>query len=114
VLPEASAVIEPELYAATAGAIIDRLRAQPEETSSVMVIGHNPAMQILVLRLAAPDRELDEDGDLATVRRKYSTGALATLTFEGPWSELGPGRAHLTGLVRPKDLHLTSGARARG
>jgi phosphohistidine phosphatase len=67
------------------------------------VIGHNPAMQILVLRLAGSSKR---DDDLATVRRKFPTGALAALTFDCAWSELGPGTATLTALARPKDLNL--------
>jgi phosphohistidine phosphatase len=106
VLPDAHLLLEPELYTATAGMILERLQQVPDETASAMVVGHNPAMQMLVLRLAAPDGDLSEDGDLATVRRKYPTGALATLMFEGSWNGLAPRRARLTGLVRPKDLHL--------
>lgn len=114
VVPEARALIEPELYTATAGSILERLRGLPHETSSAMVIGHNPAMQMLVLKLSAAGRDPSEEDDLATVRRKYPTGALATLSFEGPWSDLGPGRARLTGLVRPKDLNLTPRTSTRG
>jgi phosphohistidine phosphatase SixA len=70
-----------------------------------MVIGHNPALQMLVLRLAAGAAAADDD-DLATVQRKFPTGGLATLTFECAWSELRPGGATLTALARPKDLNL--------
>jgi phosphohistidine phosphatase len=99
--------IEPELYGATAGVLLERLRRVAEPTPSVMVIGHNPAMQILVLRLAAPEIGEGDDGDLELVRRKFPTGGLATLTFEGPWRELSPGGARLTALIRPKHLNLT-------
>lgn len=103
-------VIEPELYDADVGALLERLRQVPGDVSSVMVIGHNPAMQMLVLRLAgdrAPAAEEslgDRESDLAQVRRKFPTGGLATLEFECEWGELGPGRARLTALVRPKQL----------
>jgi len=69
-----------------------------------MVIGHNPAIQVLVLRLAASGAasELDASG-LLEIQRKYPTGALArTLEFEGGWSRARPGRARLAGYVRPK------------
>jgi phosphohistidine phosphatase len=93
--PTGERVIEDELYGATAGSWIERLNRVPEETESVMVIGHNPALQMLVLALAGPDD---------AVRDKFPTGALATLAFDVPWSELQPGSATLTALVRPKDL----------
>ena len=108
VAPPGQVSIEPELYGASAGAILERLRRLRADTPSAMVIGHNPAMQMLVLRLATERRERSHDeDDLATVERKFPTGALATLTFECEWSDLEPGAARLTGLVRPKDLYLT-------
>jgi phosphohistidine phosphatase len=76
-----------------------------------MVIGHNPAMQVLILRLTGANGTSKTLGDDATqarldeVQRKFPTGALATLTFDGPWSDLAPGSAELVDLVRPRDLH---------
>jgi phosphohistidine phosphatase len=114
VSPGGQLLIEPDLYSASGDEILARLRRVPDDTPSVMVIGHNPALQMLVLRLAgagtggeqrSPDAGRDPDGNLAEVRRKFPTGALATLTFEGSWHELAPGGATLVGLVRPKHLH---------
>ena len=96
--------IERELYDADAGDLIERLRRVPADVRSVMLIGHNPAMQLLVLRLANGSRGSADDPRLADVRRKFPTGGLATLEFDCSWSELGPGRARLTDLVRPKHL----------
>jgi phosphohistidine phosphatase len=104
VAPTGEHVIEPELYAAGPGALLDRLQLVPEEARAVMLIGHNPGVHVLVLRLAADEA----DGQLAEVRRKFPTGALATLSFEGSWSELAPGSARLTAFVRPKQLSKSS------
>jgi len=103
VQPAGEWLIEEQLYGADAGQVLARLREVDDDAGSVMVIGHNPAMQVLVLRLAAggPDTRTAE---LAEVQRKFSTGALATLAFEGSWSELRPGGARLTAFVRPKQL----------
>jgi phosphohistidine phosphatase len=106
VAPPGEALIEAELYGASAGAIVERLRQVHADTDAVMVIGHNPAMQMLVLRLAGKRNASSDDDDLASVERKFPTGALATLTFECEWSELAAGAARLTALVRPKDLNL--------
>jgi phosphohistidine phosphatase len=92
--------IESELYVASPGTVLARLQSLPDEVRSTMLIGHNPTLQVLVLRLAADG----SDADLREVQRKFPTGALATLTFEGSWSELGPGRAHLEAYVRPREL----------
>jgi phosphohistidine phosphatase len=90
--------VERELYGASASELLERLRRVPDETQSVMLIGHNPAVQELALELAA-------DGDrLADVERKFPTCALATLSVRGRWSELEAGAAELVAFVRPKDL----------
>jgi phosphohistidine phosphatase len=90
--------VERELYGASASALLERVRRVPDETESVMLIGHNPAVQELALELAA-------DGDrLADMERKFPTCALATLSVPGVWSQLDAGAAELVALMRPKDL----------
>jgi phosphohistidine phosphatase len=96
--------IESELYAASAKDVVERLRRVPEPTGSVMVIGHNPAMQLLVLRLTANEAQVSEGSDLAAIQQKFPTGALASLTFGCAWSELSPGAAELAAYVRPKAI----------
>ena len=49
--PDGERLIEHELYGASCDDLLERLRRVPDDTGSVMVIGHNPAMQVLVLRL---------------------------------------------------------------
>ncbi len=114
VAPAGQRVIEPELYSATTGDLVDRLRRVPDDVASVMLIGHNPAMQTLVLRLA--HRDADAADDRAAVERKFPTGALATLTFDCGWSELGPGSARLSAFLTPRELNgkPAAGAGARG
>ena len=107
VAPTGEHLIEPQLYSASAEEVIDRLRQLPDDLSSAMIIGHNPTLQQLVLRLTS------RDGDGAArsaVERKFPTGAIATLTFECDWHELGAGRAHLAEFLTPKGLSATSRA----
>jgi phosphohistidine phosphatase len=107
VAPTGEHVIERELYSASAEELLDRLRRLPDDLGSVMVIGHNPTVQMLVLRLAR------RDGDAtarSAVERKFPTGALATLTFDCRWSELAAGSAHLAEFLTPKGLNATSRA----
>jgi phosphohistidine phosphatase len=99
--------IEPGLYAASAEQLLERLRQVPDDVDSVMVIGHNPTLQIIVLRLTAGAASGD-GSHLAQVRQKFPTGALATLTFDGQWSELAPGCARLADFVRPKAIARAS------
>jgi phosphohistidine phosphatase len=107
VAPAGEHVIEPELYSASAEEVLDRVRRVPDDLSSVMVIGHNPTVQMLVLRLA---RREGDGAARSAVERKFPTGALATLTFECGWRELGAGSAHLAEFLTPKGLGATSRA----
>jgi phosphohistidine phosphatase len=89
---------EDGLYEASSGSLLQRLREVPPDVDSVMLVAHQPAIQELALDLAG-------DGvDLARVTAKFPTGALATLVFDGDWSELGPGSAELVAFVKPKEL----------
>jgi phosphohistidine phosphatase len=111
VAPGGELLLEQELYGANGDDVLNRLRRVPEPTASVMVIGHNPALQVLILRLTGANGKGKPRGDgtaqakLSELQRKFPTGALATLRFEGPWSELSAGGADLVDFVRPRDLH---------
>lgn len=100
--PPGERSIESHLYGAGYDQVLERLRQVPAERRSVMIVGHNPALQVLVLSLARSGDWLDD------IRRKYPTGALATLEFTVPWGQLGAGAAELTGFVRPKALQQES------
>lgn len=99
-------LIERELYSASGREVLARLHQVPDEVGSVLVIGHNPAMQSLVLMLAGAGAsgEPSADSRLDRIKQKFPTGALATLSFDGRWSELRPGHTTLTDFVRPKTL----------
>jgi len=99
VLPGHEALIEPELYGASPGEVIERLHRVPEHVASLMLIGHNPAMHELVVGITRGDSD-----DIEAVARKFPTGALATLTFECRWADLAPRSAELVAYVRPKAL----------
>ena len=105
VAPPGERSIEPELYSASAEDWLERLRGVPDKVESVMVVGHNPALQILVVHLAFDDGPPTvEPPYLSDVQGKFPTGALATLTFDCSWAELRPGQARLVAYVRPKQL----------
>ncbi len=94
--------VEAELYGAGSAALLARLQHVPARVRSVMVIGHNPALQDLALLLA-------RDGS-TELEVKFPTAALATLAFRGPsWAVLDRGKADLIEFVRPRDLDHGSG-----
>jgi len=95
---DATILIEPELYSASAGDLLERLRRLPETAGSALLVGHNPAIHELALRLA------DGGPRRAAMEPKYPTAGLATLRFEASWSELDAGMADLVDFVTPKSL----------
>jgi phosphohistidine phosphatase len=96
VAPPGEIRFERELYGATAADLVERLRRVPDNVDAVMLIGHEPAIRDLAVALIGRDSELAD--------RKFPTAALATLTFTGAWSALGPERAELAAFVTPREL----------
>ena len=99
--PGTEVLLEDGLYGADVPDLLARLRQLPDDVGSVMIVGHNPGLEDLV-------RSLGREGDadlIARVRTKFPTAALATLSFDGPWKQLGPGgSARLEAFVVPGDL----------
>jgi phosphohistidine phosphatase len=95
--------LEPRLYGASAEELLRRLHGLDQALDEVMVVGHNPALQMLILKLVADTR----NADLAEIRRKFPTGAMVTLDFDGAWADLSPASAQLIGYVRPKALQYS-------
>jgi phosphohistidine phosphatase len=85
------------LYAASADAILDRLRRVTEPVQTVLVIGHNPGLQDLTLRLDRSGAAWDDVGV------KFPTCALAGFELPGTWSRLEE-RANLVQYMVPKRL----------
>jgi phosphohistidine phosphatase len=91
--------VEPEIYGADSEALLTRLRAVPDQVESVLLIGHNPAIQDLALELATAGT------DLRGLDSKYPTATLVTLAFESAtWRHLDRGRAQVIDVVRPREL----------
>jgi len=89
------------LYLAGPQAMLNRLRRTPADVNSVMLVGHNPGIQSLAIRLTGKGDEADK----ARLQKKFPTGALATLVFRGrSWNELDTEACELHSLVYPRDI----------
>jgi phosphohistidine phosphatase len=97
------------VYGASAGELLDLAREIAPQVRTLLIVGHDPAMQELTLALASPGAG-DADA-LERVRVKFPTAAIAVLEFTGTWQGLGPHQAHLTAFVVPRELHTGSGTR---
>ncbi len=76
------------------------LHACSEELQTVLLVGHNPALEELLTDLAIEPLMMPDDGKL------LPTTALAELRFSGTWADLASHSAHLTAITRVKTLAL--------
>jgi phosphohistidine phosphatase len=88
------------IYDASAAGLLDLLREVPDSATSVLVIGHAPAIPVLASALAHEDSRSAEDIDRLSVG--FPTCALAVLGFEGRWTALAPDSAYLLDFVVPR------------
>jgi phosphohistidine phosphatase len=95
-LPEPPAQ-EPRLYLSGPEAIKDVLAGCSESAQCVLLVGHNPDLEELLIELAG------ENG-LPEVDKLMPTAALARLEMPDDWSELETGCASLIEILYPKSL----------
>lgn len=83
--------IEDGLYAASASALLGRLRQLPDDVPSVLVVGHNPAIEDLAIALTRP-------GSSAALEDGMKTATLVGLAVPvDSWRDLAPSTADLVG-----------------
>ena len=90
------------IYLASGVTLADVLRDQEGDPASILMVGHNPGLEDLILMLV-PDVAGDALRD--EVETKFPTAAAAELQFEADsWSAVTTGKAKFTRLIRPRDL----------
>ena len=94
--------LDGRLYGADVGGYKALVADVPDRVETVMVIGHNPAIEDYARQLALDGAP----ADLTALHGKYPTGALAVLAAPaGAWRHLT--RAHLELFQVPRDLTHT-------
>lgn len=89
------------IYMASPEALLDIVRETRAEAGHLLLIGHNPGLEELLLLLSAEDGSRLKDEASA----KYPTAAFASLSFDvDDWSEIAEGGGQLLRFVRPRDL----------
>ena len=85
------------IYLAEPEVLIDAIKHAPDDARRVMIVGHNPGLQELVLALATPGELRDEAAE------KFPTGTLAEIRFNAEsWRDVTPGSGVLQILLRPR------------
>ena len=93
------------IYLASCMTLLDVLHDSPADAQSVLLVGHNPGLEDLVLMLVPDEGEPLRDA----LEDKFPTASIATMDFDGAWSVLAPHRARLTQFTRPRDLDASLG-----
>ena len=92
---------EDGLYLGDAEALMARLRGLDPTVDSVLVVGHNPALETLARRLC----RRGTDDALARPNAKYPTGGLAEIALDcKDWPEIPDACGTLTRFTVPRDL----------
>ncbi|MFD1787812.1 SixA phosphatase family protein [Sphingomonas floccifaciens] len=98
--------LEPEwdkrLYLASVASLVDVIQEQSDSVDRLLLVGHNPGLEELVLTLVplAGDNPARAD-----VEEKFPTASLAEMAFDiDRWSDAGADRATLARFIRPRDL----------
>ena len=86
------------LYEANITTLISLIALTPESAKSLMLIGHNPSMEMLLLALCQHQVSAQANGKVMT------TGNIAKLNLPIPWRDLQAGSADLVSLLRPKEI----------
>jgi phosphohistidine phosphatase len=81
------------LYLADTATLLEHLRGVPDETRSLLLVGHNPGLEELVRGLAGPDT--------AELGSGLPAGGLAVFEISGAWSSLSPSSARLAAFIAP-------------
>jgi phosphohistidine phosphatase len=90
--------LDDRLYLASAKSLLARLRGLDDGVDCALVIGHDPGLHELATTLAGTG----DAGLRARLSEKFPTAAVATLSFDAPWADLGARGARLDDLFTPR------------
>lgn len=95
------AEFDKRIYDNSLEALLGIVREADDEAQRLMLIGHNPGLQELLLRLTVDDA----DGLRVEVAEKFPTAAIAVVELPiHEWRDVRAGTGRITSLIRPGDL----------
>ncbi|MDQ1666734.1 MAG: phosphohistidine phosphatase [Actinomycetota bacterium] len=77
-----------DLYDAGPDDLLDIIRSAPDDIRTLVVVGHNPTIEVLSARLTGDDRG-------------FRAAAMAIIEFDNDWVGLSPGGGRLVDFVEP-------------
>lgn len=99
------------IYLASAPTLFEVIRDLPDTATSVMMAGHNPGLEELILELVPDDGASPSRDD---VEVKFPTASIAVLDLAiDHWADAAPNSATLVSFTRPRDLDPALGPGSR-
>lgn len=80
------------------GDYIEILREHGKRATSLMLVGHNPAIHVTALRVS--ERLSGREG--GALMNQFPTASVAIFTFDGKWKDLKPGSMSLATFLTPR------------
>lgn len=102
-IPARRIMFDERIYEASLRQLRDVITTHGADSNTLLLVGHNPGLEELLVHLAATPPPRDERGKLMT------TASIAVLDFKGALRAAG-GAATLRLLVRPRELKASSAA----
>jgi len=89
------------LYLASLTTLLDIIHATDDSAERLLIVGHNPGLELLAMHLASEDTEGRRD----QIAIKYPTATLAEIALPvESWSEVKQGIGRIERFIRPRDL----------
>jgi phosphohistidine phosphatase len=90
---------ERTLYLASPETLLDIVQQADDGADRLLLVGHNPGLETLALRLAGPGSLHD------ALAEKYPTATLAEIALPAQaWADVREGTGELRRFIRPRDL----------
>ena len=86
------------LYKAPTARLYEVIREVPEVARRVLLVGHNPGLEMFLSSFVQPSLPLPEDGKL------LPTATLARVFVQKKWADLDEKDGALISIIRPKSL----------
>jgi phosphohistidine phosphatase len=94
----APVVYEPRVYGASPHTLIDLIQLTDDNARTLLVVGHSPGIPWTAWELTANRSSVAAEA----LSRKFPTSALAVLTFDRAWTDIGPGTGELVTFHVPR------------
>ncbi|MDG5494078.1 histidine phosphatase family protein [Niveispirillum sp. BGYR6] len=103
---------EEGLYLCGEELLLDRLKALPDTLGSVLLVAHNPDLQLLARDLCGRQEQPDAAALMAELTDKLPTGSFVAIDLPAGqgWADLRWGCGRLVDFVRPRDIVPKLGA----